>query len=71
MAKTISHAIASQKRADAGGSAVPVATARAVKTTAEVVQWMATARTGDGRSRVRRSRKVAATRQHIPANGTR
>lgn len=68
---TINQPIATQNCAEIGGMALPVARARTVKITAEVTQWIASARSGDGRVGARRSRKVAATRHSIPVNGTR
>src|SRR5690606_32572692 len=62
--------IATQNRADAGGTTSPATTATAVKTTAEVAQWTARVCRAGALVGARRSRNVAATRQSIPAGGT-
>ncbi|GAB3382728.1 hypothetical protein GCM10027360_64680 [Amycolatopsis echigonensis] len=71
VASTISQVMANQKCPDAGGTALPVASASPVKMTAEVPQWMASARNGGAGTRDRRSRTVEATSPSIPANGIR
>jgi hypothetical protein len=70
VASRISQAIAIQNVPDAGGDAVPVAIARPVKTTAEVVQWIVNAAIPEGRTRWRRSRMVDPMRASMPTNGT-
>lgn len=71
MESVTSQLIATQNDDSAGGVAAPAPTASAVKMTALVTQWTVMETAGATGWGERRSRKVAATSENIPRNGTR
>lgn len=66
---TTSQPTAPQNASSAGGSAVPVPTASAVKITVLAAQWTVSDTEGATRVAERLSRKVAATSASMPTNG--